>query len=61
MTLLGHTGVVTSVAFRLQGDRVASGSYDKTVKIWDPVTGKCLDTLNKHRNRIWSIAVHRRW
>ena len=58
MTLLGHTGVITSVAFSPQGDRIASGSYDQTVKIWDTDTGKCLDTLNKHRNRIWSVAFH---
>ena len=58
MTLQGHAGVVTSVAFSSQGKQLASSSYDQTVKIWDMDTGKCLDTLEKHTNRIWSIAFH---
>ncbi|EWZ28532.1 hypothetical protein FOZG_17745 [Fusarium oxysporum Fo47] len=28
------------------GQRLASGSYDNTVKIWDTATGACLQTLN---------------
>ncbi|PSN59069.1 hypothetical protein BS50DRAFT_626899 [Corynespora cassiicola Philippines] len=39
-TLEGHTHSVTSVAFSPVGDRLASGSYDSTVRVWDANTGK---------------------
>jgi WD40 repeat protein len=37
----GHTGPVTSIAFSFDGRFVLSGSYDKTVRSWDPNTGQC--------------------
>jgi WD40 repeat protein len=38
-TLEGHTGGVFSVAFSLGGMTLASGSDDKTIKLWDSKTG----------------------
>ena len=34
-TFRGHTGVVTCLAFALNGQRLVSGSRDRTVKVWD--------------------------
>jgi len=34
-----HTGEVRSVAFSPDGKRIASGSADKLVKIWNAATG----------------------
>ncbi|KAH0551763.1 hypothetical protein GP486_007019, partial [Trichoglossum hirsutum] len=44
-TLENHSGPVCSVAFSHDSARLASGSYDGTVKIWDASSGKCLQTL----------------
>ena len=38
-TLIGHTGEVNTVAFSPDGNRVASGSRDALVKIWNAETG----------------------
>ncbi|KAL3588021.1 hypothetical protein FPOAC2_13920 [Fusarium poae] len=48
-TLEGHGDRVTSVVFSADGQRLASGSDDKTVKIWDAATGVCEQTLNVGR------------
>jgi WD40 repeat protein len=47
--LQGHTNQVESVAFQLDGQALASGSYDETIKLWDVRTGECLKTLRADR------------
>ena len=45
--LEGHTGWVGTVAFSKDG-LLASGSADHTMRIWDPATGECKQTLTGH-------------
>lgn len=52
-TLEGHSGTVTSVAFCSDGRLLASGSYDSTIKLWDPNTGELRQTLKEHSNWVW--------
>ncbi|PSN58910.1 hypothetical protein BS50DRAFT_566292 [Corynespora cassiicola Philippines] len=57
-TLEGHSDAVLSVAFSPDSQRLAlaSASDDKTVKIWDPISGKCLQTLEGHSDWARSVA-----
>jgi len=51
-TLEDHRDSVRSVAFSPDGRRLASGSDDKTVRLWDASTGKCLQTLETHAKNV---------
>jgi serine/threonine protein kinase len=44
-TLTGHTAGINCMALSSDGTRIATGSEDKTVRIWDTVTGVPLTTL----------------
>ncbi|RYC79718.1 Vegetative incompatibility protein HET-E-1 [Fusarium oxysporum f. sp. narcissi] len=55
-TLEGHDDLVTSVAFSADGQWIASGSMDGTVKIWDTATGACVQTLKGHGAWVNSIV-----
>ena len=55
-TLLGHRGWTISVAWRPDGKQLASGSGDRTIKIWDMGTGQTLRTLSGHTNYVYCVA-----
>jgi WD40 repeat protein len=48
-TLRGHTGGVWGVALSADGQLVASGSFDGTVRLWEAQRGSCLRTLQPAR------------
>ncbi len=54
--LTGHTQGVNAVAFSPNSTKLASGSYDRTVKVWDVSTGKTITTLEGHTSWINSVA-----
>ncbi len=47
-----HSDALTSVAVALEGDRIATGSLDGTVRIWSAQTGKELGRSLDHEGRV---------
>lgn len=60
-TLKGHNGWVRAVAFFPNGFSFASGSYDRTLRLWNVRDNQPFETLSKHFGSISginAIAVH---
>ena len=55
-TVEGHTGWVWALA-ACAGGKLASGSCDSTIKIWDVATGQCERTLEGHTSYVWALAA----
>lgn len=57
LTLTGHVYEVYSVAISPDGQTLASGSVDKTIKLWNLKTGDLLRTLTGHEGYVRSVAI----
>ena len=55
-TLQGHTRSVGSLVVLPNGD-LASGSWDKTIRVWDTDTGECKQVLKGHTDLVSSLVV----
>ncbi|CAI7596028.1 unnamed protein product [Penicillium pancosmium] len=56
LTIEGHSLPINSISWSPGGSRLASASIDKTVRIWDSVTGRSISTLEGHSGWVTSIA-----
>jgi len=54
--LVGHTNMVTCVVFSPDGSRIATTSWDRTIKLWDAATGRELLTLRGHTGGVVCVA-----
>jgi WD40 repeat protein/TPR repeat protein len=55
-TLTEHNGTIYCLTVLPDG-RLASGSVDKTIKLWDVKTGQCLHTLTGHSSSVYALTV----
>jgi WD40 repeat protein len=55
-SLSGHSDSVAAVAFSPDGKILASGGFDKTVKLWDATSHQLLRTLSGHTEQISALA-----
>ncbi|EUB98257.1 WD-40 repeat-containing protein [Rhizobium sp. CF080] len=55
-TLRGHQGPIWSLAFSPHGDRIVSGSYDQTARIWNAATGDQIALLAGHKQPVRDVA-----
>jgi hypothetical protein len=51
-----HSDYVRCVAWSTDGKILASGSWDKTVRLWNGESGECLRILKEHTGNIHSVA-----
>ena len=56
--LRAHILPLTNCAFNKSGDKFITGSYDRTCKVWNTITGDELLTLEGHRNVVYAIAFN---
>jgi WD domain, G-beta repeat len=52
----GHDSGVTSVALSPDGRTLATGSFDKTARLWEVATGREIAALKGHDAPVWSVA-----
>ena len=55
-TLISHTAEVRGLAFSPDGRRIATSSWDRTIKLWDPDTGREVFTLRGHTAGLLVVA-----
>jgi WD40 repeat protein len=55
-TLIGHTADVVCAAFSPDGRRLATASFDRTIKLWDTATGRDVFTLRGHTAGVVALA-----
>ena len=53
-TLKGHTQYISDIRFSSSGDTIATGSADKTARLWNAQTGESIRTLTGHTDTVYT-------
>ena len=56
MSFQGHTDRIGAIAFAPDGKTLATGGYDRTVRLWDVATGQERMTLKCHTTPVLGVA-----
>lgn len=54
--MTGHQALINEVKFSPDGRLIASGSFDKSIKVWDGQTGKFLAALRGHVSSVYQVS-----
>ncbi|MEM9907664.1 MAG: BTAD domain-containing putative transcriptional regulator, partial [Cyanobacteria bacterium P01_D01_bin.44] len=54
-TLKGHQKCIWSLSWSANGQMLASGSDDQSIRLWNTPTGRCFRSLQAHQNAVRSI------
>ncbi len=57
LILRGHEERVDALAFSGDGRRIATASWDRTVRVWDPATGQLIQTLRGAAGALTCVAI----
>ena len=55
-SLGGHLDTLSCVSFSPDGTKLASASFDKTVRLWEVKTGKVLHAFTGHSDFVYAVA-----
>ncbi len=55
-SLKGHTAPIRCIAVTLDGLNIISSGDDKTIRIWDAMTGRCTGVLSGHTASVCALA-----
>ncbi len=55
-TYRGHSDIEKAVAWSPDGQRIASGSIDRTVQVWNATTGRQIGTYRGHSHSVYAVA-----
>ena len=55
-TLKGHTQKVLVAVWSPDGKKIASGSEDKTVRVWDSFSASCLGSFIAHTGAVLTLT-----
>jgi WD40 repeat protein len=53
---VGHADKVLATALSSDGQHALSGSADRTLKLWETTTGRCLQTFEGHQGGVTSVC-----
>ncbi|MFO0865738.1 MAG: serine/threonine-protein kinase [Gemmataceae bacterium] len=55
--LSGHTGMIRSLCFHPEGNRLFSASDDKTIRVWDLLSFREVQRFTRHTSAVTGIAL----